>query len=304
MSGFIVINPGIQSTIQDIGRRGYGAIGVTQAGAMDEHASHWCNTLLDNPFGTNVVEIAFGGLKLKALETTHIVVTGAKVSLSIDGRAIKMWKTHKIHDGETLDIGFATQGQRVYLGVKGGFDISPSFGSCALSVKEGIGGLNGMPLKKDDRLPFSHNKLHESRGLLMKHEPDYAKPLVMRLVPGYQWEMFSESERQKFFENTYEVTPQSDRMGFRLTGEKIQASQGGIISEPIAYGSVQIPSHGEPIVLMKERQTIGGYPKIGTVIPVDCFKLAQRIQGAKVSFREVSFEKGRKITQDFYRFFQ
>ena len=304
MTGFKVLHPGIQTTIQDNGRKGYGAIGVTEAGVMDEYAFHWVNKLLGNRYGTNALEIAFGGLKLQAMGATHFAVTGAQVIVRVNGRIVENWKTHRIGDGEILEIGFATSGQRIYLGVNDGFEVMPSFGSCSISIKEGIGGFDGKPIKAGDFLPFTCKTLKENRQLPNHLHPDYESVLTLRLVGGYQWEMFSEAEREKFFSSDYQVTPQSDRMGYRLSGEKIMASQSGVISEPIAYGSVQIPSHGEPIVLMKERQTIGGYPKIGSVIPVDCFKLSQMKQGSIIRFEHITPQEARRACSMFYRFFR
>ena len=303
INGFKVLAQGLQATIQDSGRKGYGDIGVTEAGVMDEYAYHWANKLLGNEYGTNTIEVAFGGLKLQAVGLTHFVVTGANVNVKVGGKLVPCWKTHRINDGEILEIAFATLGQRIYLSVLGGYDIESEFGSCSTSVKEGIGGIKGRALQKDDFIPFTPNKLTDNRLLPKSSHPDYESELTLRLVAGYQWDMFSKEEREKFFSNSYDVTNQSDRMGFRLSGEKIKADKGGIVSEPIAYGSVQIPSHGEPIVLLKERQTIGGYPKIGSVIPIDCFKLSQMKQGSKVRFKQVSHEEARVACKGFYEFF-
>ncbi len=116
--------------------------------------------------------------------------------------------------------------------------------------------------------------------------------------------MFEDSQKEKFFNSTYKVTGQNDRMGYRLSGAKIASTCKGIVSEPIAYGSVQIPAHGEPIVLLKERQTIGGYPKIGAVIPVDCFRLSQTKQDSDIRFELISLDKAREISIEFYNFFK
>lgn len=301
MRGFEVITPGILSTVQDIGRKGYANIGVTQAGALDEFAYNWANKLLDNPYGTNALEIVLGGLKLRAKGTTYFVVCGAKVKVSINSKAIQTYKTYKVSDGDIVDIGFASSGVRAYLAVKNGFEIKPQYDSCSVSIKEGIG---GRALKPKDFLPFSAQKMLDSRKLCDAYQADYTSPLTLRVVAAYQWDMFDEKEREKFFASEYRVTQENNRMGFRLSGEKIHAQCDGIISEPIAYGSIQIPSHGEPIILLKERQTIGGYPKIGSVIPIDCFKLAQMKQDAVIKFKLVSIDEARLSCKQFYQFFQ
>jgi allophanate hydrolase subunit 2 len=185
--------------------------------------------------------------------------------------------------------------------VLGGYNGDAEFGSFSMNIKEGIG---GRALRAGDFLPYTCKNLSENRRLPVFLRPDYDAPLSLRVIAGYQWNMFGEDERQKFFASTYRVTAQNDRMGYRLCGTKIKATCNGIISEPIAFGSIQIPSHGEPIVLLKERQTIGGYPKIGSVIPIDCFKLGQMKQDSVVTFTLIEKEEAREISKTFYGFFK
>jgi len=301
MSGFHVLSAGIQATIQDLGRVGLAHIGVSSAGALDEFAFSHANRLLGNDYGTNMLEILIGGVKLKAEGSTHIVLTGAKVDATINNKKIELWKTHKLNDGDVLDIGFASSGARAYLAVLGGFDVGKEYGSCSVSIKEKLG---GKPIKVKDFLFFTSKNLKNNIKLPTKYQPNYDKILTLRVLTGYQWDMFEEKQKKKFFNSEYKVTGQNDRMGYRLSGEKISSTCKGIISEPIAYGSVQIPTHGEPIVLLKERQTIGGYPKIGAVIPVDCFRLAQAKQDSKIKFESVSFEKAMEISREFYKTFK
>lgn len=301
MGGFEVITAGIQATIQDIGRVGLAEIGVSSAGALDEFAFHHANRLLDNEYGTNMLEIVFGGVKLKAKGETTIVLTGAKVDVTINSNPIEIWKTYKVKDGDIINLGFATSGARVYLAVKSGFEIKKEYGSCSVSIKEKLG---GKPLYAKQFLPFVCKILKDNRKLVNKYQPNYDKLLTLRVVAGYQWDMFEDFEREKFFNSSYKVTGQNDRMGYRLSGKKITSTCKGIVSEPIAYGSIQIPAHGEPIVLLKERQTIGGYPKIGSVIPVDCFRLAQTKQDSEVKFELISLDEAREISREFYKIFK
>ncbi len=300
-SGFEVITAGIQATIQDLGRVGLAEIGVSTAGALDEFSFHHANRLLGNEYGTNMLEIVFGGVKLRAKGSTTIVLTGAKVDATINNKSIEIWKTYNIEDGDILNLAFASSGTRVYLAVKGGFNIEPEYGSFSVSIKEKLG---GKPLHVKQFLPFTCKMLEENRKLPKKFQPNYEKPLILRVVAGYQWDMFEDSQKEKFFNSTYKVTGQNDRMGYRLSGAKIASTCKGIVSEPIAYGSVQIPAHGEPIVLLKERQTIGGYPKIGAVIPVDCFRLSQTKQDSDIRFELISLDKAREISIEFYNFFK
>ena len=300
-SGFEVLSHGIQSTIQDLGRKGLAKIGVSSAGALDEFAFSYANMLLGNKHGTNMLEIVLGGIKLKAKGSTVMVLTGAKVNATINNQVIEVWKSYKICAGDIIDLGFAKSGVRVYLAVKGGFNIAKKYGSCSVNIKESLGGL---ALKQGDFLPFTCKNLEDNRKLLSIYQPDYDKILTLRVVAGYQHDMFAKEELKKFFDANYIVTNQNDRMGYRLNGQKISSSSRGVISEPIAYGSIQIPAHGEPIVLLKERQTIGGYPKIGAVIPVDCFSLAQRKQNSKVKFKLIELNIAREISREFYKIFK
>ena len=300
-SGFEVIAPGIQATIQDLGRIGLAKIGVSSSGALDEHAFHHANRLLGNEYGTNMLEIVLGGTKLKAIGKTTFILTGAKVNASINNKSIKIWKTYEIDDGDIINLGFAISGVRVYLAVKGGFDIPSEYGSCSVSVREKLGGL---PLHAKQFLPYVSKALKGSRSLQSKYQPNYDKVLTLRVVSGYQWSMFEQKQKQKLFNSIYTVTGQNDRMGYRLSGEKIVSKLQDIVSEPIAFGSIQIPAHGEPIVLLKERQTIGGYPKVGAVIPVDCFKLSQAKQDSQIKFELIGLDEAVVINREFYKIFK
>lgn len=300
-NGFEVIQPGIQATIQDLGRIGLAGIGVSAAGALDEFSFHHANKLLGNEYGTNMLEIVLGGIKLKAKGSTTFILCGAQVDATINNIPIEVWKTYRINDGDILNLGFASSGIRIYLSVLGGFDVKSEYGSCSVSIKEKLG---GKPLHVKQFLPFTCKDFKDNRRLPKKYQPNYDKILTLRVVAGYQWDMFENEQRKKFFNSSYKVTGQNDRMGYRLSGEKITSTCKGIVSEPIAYGSIQIPAHGEPIVLLKERQTIGGYPKIGAVIPVDCFRLAQAKQDSQIKFELIELDEARDISRDFYKFFK
>jgi biotin-dependent carboxylase-like uncharacterized protein len=301
MNGFEVLHMQVPCLIEDCGRVGLGNIGVSEAGALDEHALHWANKLLENPFGTNALEIIFGGIKLRARGKIAFILTGANVQASIDEEVIEVWKTYEILENQILKIGFCTSGLRVYLSVKGGFQTNFEYGSFSVNLKEGIG---GRVLKRGDFLSCAPSSYKRHRKIPLSFIPDYTKDLCLRLVAGYQYASFKDEEKEKFFSSKYSISKHNDRMGYRLSGEKIKLTCKGIISEPISYGAVQIPSDGEPIVLLKERQTIGGYPKMGSVLPLDCFALSQRAKGAKVRFELIDLEEARKKMKVFYKFFK
>jgi len=293
LKGFKVISKGIFTTLQDRGREGYKHLGVTQSGAMDEYAYLWSQKLLDNK-NANALEVMVG-LTLEVLKSTTIAICGADLDFKINGVSKPIWQTYYVEKGDILSFPKRLTGQRAYLSVKEGFLIKQLYGSYATTLKENI----GSKLQKDNLLAFiSHEKCHTKR-LQKKYIPNHKEPLTLRLLLTYQNDYFSKEEQEKFFNGAYEITLESDRMGAKLKGEPITPTQGGIISEGIAFGSVQIPKDGQPIILLKERQTIGGYPKIGTVLAIDCFKFSQRSIGTCVRFEPITLEVAREEMKKF-----
>lgn len=304
MLGFEVLNPGILTLLQDQGRFGFASYGVTTSGAMDEYAYGYANYMLDNTLECNALEIAFSGLKLKAHVDTMICVTGADITFSINDTLHAPWQTFCVKKGDVLSFSKNVSGVRAYLGVKGGFDIEKEFGSNATTLKEGLGGLNGKALKKADFLPCLPQTFLAPKRLKSAYVPDYSKHLTLRVLLGYQEACFSQEEKQKFFSQTFEVSNEANRMGMKLHGEKITPSVSGIISEGIAFGSIQIPKDGQPIVLLKDRQTIGGYAKIGSVFSIDCFKLSQAKPKTSIRFEEITLAHATQKVKAFYAQFK
>lgn len=300
MSGLRVAKTSLLCSLQDLGRVGFGDIGITQSGVMDEVSYNYLNLLLNNPFGTNALEINLGQMEFEVLGETNIAFTGASAKISINSKQIPMYKSLHVEQNDKIKIEFATNGTILYLGVEGGFDIPKVLNSNSVSIKEKIG---GEAVKVGDILPFTCRASKESRRLKDNYLPSYKEQITLHVIPAYQYEDFDKTQIEKFFSSTYQTTPQSNRMGFRLSGNALKNVQKGIISEAISYGAVQIPAHGEPIVLLNERQSIGGYPKIGTVLPLDCFILAQSKIGTKVKFKKISLENAVKKMREFYKIF-
>ncbi len=293
--GFEVLNGGLFTTVQDLGRFGSMHLGITHSGAMDEYAYRWSQKLLSNQNG-NALEI-MPGLKLIATSPTQISVCGADLNFKLNGILQPIWQTLFIQAGDILSFEKRMSGQRAYLAVKEGFTIAKQYGSYATTLREGI----GSKLQKGDLLPYDpYNSSHTIYRVKAAYIPDYQKSLTLRILLSYQEDYFTQEEKEKFFTSSYEVTLQSDRMGYKLKGTPITPTQGGIISEAIAFGSVQIPKNGQPIVLLKEQQTIGGYPKIGTVLPIDCFKLAQLAMGSSVKFEPIEIVEAQEKMIAFY----
>jgi len=291
MSGFEVLNAGLFASIQDLGRQGYAHLGISHSGAMDEYAYRWSQKLLQHQKqNQNALEL-MAGLRLKATAPTQIAITGANLSFKINAQEVTIWQTHQIKAGDILSFDKRVSGQRAYLAVKEGFILKKQYRSYSTTLKENI----GARVQKGDFLAFNPYSAHNRQRVKSLYIPNYEKPLILRLLLSYQEAYFEKKEKEKFFASKYEVTLQSDRMGYRLKGEAITPSRTDIISEGIAFGSIQIPKGGQPIVLLKERQTIGGYPKIGTVIPLDCFKLAQAPIGSQVAFEKIGIEEAQKL---------
>ncbi len=300
MSGFKVINPGMLTLIQDAGRFGFHGIGLTNGGPLDPLAFRWasrlCDAAVDSTLSNSTaLEISIGGLLLEAQVDTVIAVTGADMPLMINGNPSELWQSHAVKSGDQIELGYAQNGCRSYLAVAGGFDIPHSFGSAATVARESIGGLQGERLQQDDVLPCTVYKSSQHWFVDEHDRPQYGDALTARVILGYQQETFSAVEQQLFFTSEYTVSDRCDRMGYRLTGQKIQSSIDGILSEGICHGAIQIPADGQPIVLINDRQTIGGYPKIGSMISIDTARLAQCLAGAKVSFETVSMEQAHNL---------
>jgi biotin-dependent carboxylase-like uncharacterized protein len=257
----------------------------------------WTQKLL-NQQNINALEVMVG-LKLEVTTSTIISICGADLSFQINGKSKPIWQTHNIKKGDILSFLKRRRGQRAYLAIKGGFVLEKAYGSYATTIKENI----SSKLKRGNFLKFKSSTHGEIRRVQKAFIPSYPKHLKLRLLLSYQEDYFSKEEQEKFFNSTYEITLQSDRMGAKLKGQTITPKATGIISEGIAFGSVQIPKDGQPILLLKERQTIGGYPKIGTVLAIDCYKFSQLAVADTVSFEKINLESTREKMLKFSQYF-
>lgn len=297
-NGFLIQQSGMLTLIQDAGRFGAHAIGLTNGGPIDSLAFKWANRLCGNALTATALEISVGGLTLQAQCTTKIALTGADMPLTINGMAKNAWQSLDVKAGDTIAIAYASAGMRCYLAVQGGFNILPQFGSAATVMREKVGGLVGDKLQLGDFLPCDISPYQaKTKNYLLADalRPHYRDNIVLRTVPSYQQKEFSALEQRHFYSSEYQVSNQADRMGYRLSGRKIKADIQGILSEGICHGAIQIPADGQPIVLLNDRQTIGGYPKIASVISVDTAVLGQATVGAKVHFEPISMEAAHNI---------
>ncbi|TBW56058.1 biotin-dependent carboxyltransferase [Marinobacter halodurans] len=283
MSGLEVHDTGLRATLQDEGRRHGQHLGLAVGGAADLHAFRWANKLLDNPRTSACLEVLMGGFSAEATGTMSIAVTGAASRLFINDRRQSLWRTHTLHAGDTISLEPPSNGLLNYIAVPGGWQGNELCQSRSMTPREGLPGLT--VIEPDQLIEATSSDVAPERHVPQPFLPDYAAPLTLNVIPGYQHTAFSHDARRTLTTRPYTVTQQIDRMGYRLSGAAIKAPDMTLLSEGIALGALQIPTDGQPIVLLNDRQTMGGYPKIGTVAALDCSRLCQRKPDTEVRFR-------------------
>ena len=300
-----IISPGILTTVQDFGRVGVMKNGFTQNGAMDRYSMTVANRLCGNCDSAPVLEMTVLGVTARFTQDTVVCVSGADFGAKINDKPIKRNKAYKINKGDILSMGAAKSGMRAYLAVAGGIVGEYVFGSASTNLKFAFGGHFGKKLQSGDVLSIGTGAF--PLGEIDKWEipeSEYSKDAQLRVVLGPQNEMFTDEDIRLFLSQEYEVTAQSDRMGIRLSGEPLKSKNGmDIISDGIVFGSVQVPNSGEPIILMADHQTTGGYAKIATVISVDLPRASQLSAGNTVRFKSVTVEEAEQEAKKQKRFF-
>lgn len=290
---------GLLTTVQDLGRRGMQQHGVSRGGAMDTVAHRVANLLVGNDEGAAALECTLLGPALEFVDESVVALAGGDLGATLDGRAVPLWSPFIAPPGSVLSFSGPRTGCRAYVAVAGGIDVPPVLGSRATDLIASIGGHEGRALAAGDELSTGahgadlRDRLRAApdqapragRSLI----PAYSAAPVVRIIRGPEHDRFSAASRELLVSGEFEVTPQSNRMGLRLTGPSLSlAGLYDLHSSPVTMGTVQVPPSGEPIVLMADHQTIGGYPRIAAVITVDQPLLAQAAPGARVRFREVS----------------
>ncbi|AZU63776.1 biotin-dependent carboxyltransferase family protein [Neobacillus mesonae] len=293
---FQVVKPGLQTTLQDLGRDGYQVYGVSPSGAMDRFSMQIANILAGNTAGEAVLETAFAGPELEALNDITVAICGGDFSPKVDGRDVPLWKSFLLRKGQLLSIGPCRRGARTYVAVAGGFEVPKVLGSKSTFLSSGFGGFEGRALKKGDVLFGSSMIRTPFKALHPKLIPQYSEDINVRVILGPHEAMFREESIRKFFSEKYVITAQSNRMGYQLKGPKLEHIEGSdIISDPIPFGGIQVPASGQPIILMADRQTTGGYTRIGTVISVDLPLIAQAVPDTNITFTTVKIEKAQRL---------
>ena len=297
MSTLVVEKPGLLTTVQDLGRVGYGALGVSPSGAADSVAMRLANLLVENSAGAALLEMTLLGGSFVFPKGAVIALTGADFGASLDARPMEMWTSQTVQPGTKLVLGATKNYARCYLAVAGGIRVTSFLGSAATHLMSGLGGFQGRALRKGDVLELGWRKKRVVPKRVSQAVRLHLKPRKkLRVTDGPQSELFSEEVKQAFFGGVFRVSEESDRLGIRLEGLKIPVGGAGeMITEGVTLGAVQITPSGQPIVLGVEQQTTGGYPKIANVIGADLHRLGQLRPRDEIRFERTSLAVARSL---------
>ncbi len=287
MSALLVRDCGGSTSLQDFGRFHWQRHGVSPSGAMDRYSLALANALVSNVAGGAAIEFAvFGGSFVVEGGPVRVALAGAVATLKVDGMSVPPLTSVTAHDGQVITVDPARTGVFAYLAIEGGPDVAPMLGSRSLHLRSALGGLNGRLLRPGDKLPL--NRVAEPRPERRITRLPATEMQPFRVMLGPQDDLFSQAGIETFLSGTYKVSAEADRMGYRLTGPKIEHKDGyNIVSDGIVTGAIQVPGAGEPIVLLADRQTTGGYPKIAAIISADLARFTQSRPGAEVRFAAV-----------------
>lgn len=306
----LVKRPGLLSSFQDSGRWGYQHLGVSVTGAMDIQSHQMANLIAGNTDDCATLEITLLGPTLAFTQPCCICLGGAQMNARINGRPVPRYRPLIVRPSDTLTFDTATEGTRAYLAVHGGFGLPTVMDSQSTYLRAGFGGWQGRALKKDDEIPLRAPLVNNKEALTTLSERIWDQVLylpsmlgqhtgrksLVRLIRSDQWPEFTAASRAAMVSGTWRISTDSERMGYRLEGPEIALEQAReMISEATSFGSIQVPRGGQPIVLMADRQTSGGYPKIATVASADLPILAQKKPGDEIRFTLVDVEHAREL---------
>ncbi|HZP37504.1 MAG TPA: biotin-dependent carboxyltransferase family protein [Methylomirabilota bacterium] len=302
MSALSVQDGGPLTTIQDAGRFGHLRVGIPTSGPMDRAAFLLANRLVGNPDGAAALECTLMGPRLEFTDARLVAVTGADMAPTVNGAAIPMWEAVPLRAGDVLRLGAARAGVRAYVAIAGGIDTPPALGSRSTYVRGRLGGIEGRALRKGDRLPLGPAAAARPRRLRAGRAPVYGTESEVAVTLGPQDDRFTPAGIATFLAGPYELLPQSDRMGARLKGPFIEHTRGhDIVSDGVPMGGVQVIGDGQPIVLLADRQSAGGYTKIATVCSFDLPRIAQLKPGGRLTFRRVTVAEAHAMLRDSIR---
>jgi antagonist of KipI len=297
MSVIQVQSPGLLTTVQDLGREGFGPLGVSPSGAADPISLRLGNRLVGNAEGAAALEMTLLGGTFLFPQGAILALTGSDFAATLDGAPLELWTSAGLKPGQALRVGATRSGARSYLCVQGGIVAKPFLGSASTHLLSGLGGHEGRALRKGDVLhtgPATGSFRKRAAALRVLERLSPRK--VLRVTPGPQSDSFPRKSQQLFYESTYRVAEESNRMGLRLQGPPIAHGSGGeMITEGVSIGAVQITAGGQPIILFVEQQTTGGYAKIANVISADLHSLGQLRPRDDIRFERVEWETARAL---------
>lgn len=294
-----------QAIVIDRGRQHAQRAGLSQGGPMDEYSYLWANRLLGNPQHAAMLEITLGNMRFEVLHSTTMAITGGAIPVHCNGEPVAPWSRFTVAKGDVLEVGFYRgQGTRLYLATLGGFAAPLFYHSRSCVLREHLGGhAEGRAVQAGDTLQSQHQQTlptqlvpHALRKLPTNRQR-------IRFIPSYQHACFATAAHTQFVQAPYQLTPAIDRMGFRLHGQALVVPEQELRSEGIALGSIQINHEGQPMVLMSDRQSIGGYAKLGVVYRVDLGLLAQMAPGQQVHFAQGCLGEAWQLQQQREQFF-
>ncbi|PFF54750.1 biotin-dependent carboxyltransferase family protein [Bacillus cereus] len=306
-----VLHAGMFTTVQDLGRSYYQQFGVPVGGAMDKNALRLINMLVGNEENEAGLEMTILGPKLLIKKTTLLAIGGVDMEPLLNGERIPLWRPILAEEGSMLCFGKVKNGCRAYVTFAGGIHIEGTMGSKSTYIRAAIGGIEGRMLKKGDCFQIGTYSEMANRFIqdLQKDEriktkwvisnnvlPKYKKHPKLRVIADFEYDQFTEESRKAFFTKEYKVSNYADRMGYRVEGEVLnRIEEKEILSSPVTFGTIQVPNGGQPIILMADRQTTGGYPRMGNIISVDLPLLAQLKPGDYVSFEKITLEEAEQL---------
>ena len=297
-----ILRSGLYTSVQDTGRYGLRQSGVSRCGALDKPSLITANLLVGNEPDAAALEITLGQFSVKFTRDGWFALTGAACEATLDGKPVWAGWRLPVVAGQTLELKRPLYGIRSYLAVAGGIDVPKVLGSHSTDLKVGIGGLEGRRLKDGDSLKL----LPATRNF---REPQGVKQLPysnrIRALPGPEYQEFDSASQENFWRAPWQLSPQSNRMGYRLQGQPlVRTTQRELMSHGLLPGVVQVPHNGQPIVLMNDAQTTGGYPRIACIIEADMYQLAQIPLGQPIHFVSCTLEEALKAREDQRRYFE
>jgi len=277
------------TTVQDLGRRGMRRYGIPVSGALDRSSARLANRLVGNDEDIPVLEMTLKGGSYEFSDSSIIALTGADMNPRLGGNPVEMNCALKASAGQKLQLGFARSGCRTYLAIRGVWKLTKVFGSYSTYTMAGFGGYKGRALAKGDVLQFENHDMHDWERNAPDEQVNHdSPPLEIRIIEGPEWGRLSASQQRRFVGEIFTLGSQSNRMGFRLEGVQIGTSNHEIVSSAVVPGTIQLPNSGNPIVLMHDAQTTGGYLRLAKVVDSDLDLLAQVRPGKKIRFKKTT----------------